>query len=144
MSRNSLKIDCDGKVSMHRLHSSFSVLRFRMVACLILLFWTCLLLEIVSVVMLLVTGNSEFQWISITLVFLVLILFLMQHALAISAVCPLCHAPFKMGNTCSKHRSARHFFGSYTLRKAASILFKRYFRCIYCGEYTTLTKVRKF
>jgi hypothetical protein len=109
---------------------------------LILLFWLALLLAVATVVILFVTRDDGLRSLALSLTGSVLLLFLMQQILGKQAVCPLCHASFGMGSACSRHRNARHIFGSYTLRKALSILIKRYFRCIYCGEATTLKKVR--
>lgn len=66
-------------------------------------------------------------------------LFLIYRLFAARAQCPLCRGPILAGSGAQRNRRARHFFGSYRLHVAFSILFTNTFVCPYCGEGTRCT-----
>jgi hypothetical protein len=61
-----------------------------------------------------------------------------QWLIAQRTRCPLCLTPVLSEKSCSKHRQAKTFLGSYRLRVALSVMFKGSFRCPYCNEPSVL------
>ena len=52
--------------------------------------------------------------------------------------CPLCLTTPIARRACSKHCKAKRLLGSYRLRVACAVIFRKDFRCPYCGETTTV------
>lgn len=62
-----------------------------------------------------------------------LFLWILQWFTADNCKCQLCQADVMRSSQCSHHKTAKKFLGSYRLRIAIAVLFKRMFRCAYCG-----------
>jgi hypothetical protein len=75
-------------------------------------------------------------WAGLGLLALTPVAALIQRVLSDRARCPLCMTPPLVHKTCQRNRHARTFLGSYRLRVALSVLFRKHFTCPYCGEPT--------
>ena len=73
-----------------------------------------------------------------TLAGLTVLTAILQWLIATRTGCPLCMTPVLAKKQCVTHRNARPFLGSSRLKVALTILFKRTFRCPYCGELTAI------
>lgn len=70
----------------------------------------------------------------------VVVIAILQRIVAQSVKCPLCMTQILVHNLCRKHRKARKMLGSYRMRTAFTVLFKRSFSCPYCNEKTSLRR----
>jgi len=119
---------------MHRLHSSCSIIRFRLAAW--VLFGLMLLLPITGGLLIysMLFGAREHLMVCLILLSVLISGTIVQWALSQRACCPLCHTRAIARNGCAKHRGARRLFGSCRLWTACSIILRNSFRCPYCGE----------
>jgi hypothetical protein len=94
------------------------------------------------------TAYGFFMWdtwflrVALYLILAILTLGIIRWMSALGARCPLCLMRLMLGQSCSKHSKAKGFFGSYRLRVACCIIFKKYFCCPYCGESTAMQVLR--
>ena len=123
---------------MHKLTSSDALRRFRIASLLVLVMFATVPFVIGFALGGLLLG--EHRWFLLAGVAMAVGLFcaLMNFLLGMRLKCPLCMMPPLLNRHCSKHRNASKMFGSYKLRVACSIIFKRSFRCPYCGEPTAM------
>ena len=63
---------------------------------------------------------------------------LIQWVISLNTRCPMCLTRLMVGQRCSKNRKAKDLLGSYRLRVACCVAFKRQFCCPYCGESTVV------
>lgn len=123
---------------MHRLPSHYAVTRFKLAAW-VLFFMSLMIPSTFGVLVYsMVTFDREIMQLALALIGGTLLLAILQWCFACRARCPLCHAKSISNSGCSKHRNAKPLFGSYRLRVAATIIFRQYFRCPYCGESTVV------
>lgn len=127
---------------MHRLHSKFSIYRFRFSA--FLLCACCVLAPTAAalIIQALITNDRPLAVIGIGLLGGTFLFAILQWMLASRTSCPLCMTPVLAPRKCVTHRNTQTLLGSYRLRVALSVLLKNSFQCPYCAESTAI-KVRK-
>ncbi|KAB2643062.1 MAG: hypothetical protein DVB26_00625 [Verrucomicrobia bacterium] len=112
--------------------------RFRMAALLLL---SNRLLMVALPILLgysLIIGDRDLTHFSLALVAVSVLFSIILWGLVARLRCPLCIGlPLAMSGSV-KSRLARSLLGSYPLRVASGILMKGYFRCPYCGEFTSV------
>jgi len=123
---------------MHAFRSKSDVLRFALSAWLLIALW-CVA---PTAIILLFTAcfTVEYDWMlrSLFATSAAGIVCLTWLWLAHRARCPLCIARPLFPNSCSLHRRAPVWLGSYRLPVAASVVFRGRFRCPFCGETTAM------
>ena len=91
-----------------------------------------------------IVQSDIFFVLGITLVFLWIISFLVFLLLNHSWSCPICLGRLWLRTGCRRHHKATHYLGvSYRLGIAASAIMSKQYRCPYCGESFSTTKVLK-
>ncbi len=123
---------------MHRLPTQRAVTRFKIAAWLFAFLWIQILLTSGILIHSLVVADTDLTYVALGLIAGCVLVAVIQWAVASRARCPLCHAHSVARNGCSKHRTAKRLCGSYRLRVAVSVIFKKSFRCPYCGESTAV------
>ncbi len=123
---------------MHRLPTSSSVHRFRLVAFLYCLRYLLIVGCIGTILYALVMDERELIILGIALGVVTIFSCLLQLMFAGRTRCPLCMTPVLARVGCSKNRKARPLLGSYHLRVALSTISKGYFTCQYCNESTSI------
>ena len=123
---------------MHRFSSKSTIVRFRLVACLICL--KCLLIPGVFglLVYSFITTDHHLTLVAMGMGLAAFLTGILQWMLASRTRCPLCMTPVLASRGCAKHRHARSFMGSHRLRAALAILFRDSFTCPYCNEKSAL------
>ena len=123
---------------MHHLPSPQSVTRFKLTSWVLLLMWLVIPPTLGLIIYSLLCGDKQLTHLALWLLGGSVLVGIIQWLLGLRLRCPLCLAHPIAHDGCSKHRSAKHLFGSYRLRVACSIVFMNYFRCPYCGEATAV------
>lgn len=123
---------------MHRLPDIRTLRRFRVSAVLLLAKWLVVPCAIGILAYGLVWHQTWRIWLGLGLVGLTVVLGIWQRLAAASCRCPLCLGRPLSGSGASRNRKAQRLLGSYRLRVASSIIFRKSFRCPYCGEPTAV------
>ena len=127
---------------MHSFRSKTEILRFTLGAWALFLIWALM----PGAVFLMIVAGWTFcprwtLWCALALSAICL-LGLTWLIVSYRARCPLCVAKPLFPNRCSLNRKTRVWFGSFRLPVAASIVFRRRFRCPFCSE-TAALRIRK-
>jgi hypothetical protein len=125
---------------MHRLPSAHSIIRFRLASVLLVILALLAPPTIGILAYAFFFIDREMFFIALCLIGVAVLAALLQWGLTSRARCPLCHIRALAGNRCSKHRAARTLMGSHRLRVACDVVFRKSFRCPYCGENVALRK----
>lgn len=123
---------------MHRLPHAAMITRFRSASVLLLLAHALFLSGVGLLAYGLYRHDLEFVWFGTGLLVSSMLVTIVQWIVATRVRCPLCMTQVLAHRSCSKHRRARTFLGSYRLRVAFAVLVRRSFRCPYCGEPTAM------
>jgi hypothetical protein len=123
---------------MHRPRHSRVIHCLRCAALALVLSRFLMVGAVVSVVLLLVTGEGKWSHAALGMTAGVVVLAILQWICASGGKCPLCTMPVLSRKGCSKHRHARTLAGSHRFPVAFSVLFRGHFRCPYCNEPTQL------
>lgn len=126
---------------MHRFHSSSAINRIRLVSVLLCLKYVGAAAATSLVVYSLVEDNGERLVAGAVIGVAAFLALLTEWMFAEKTRCPLCLTPVLKEKSCSKHRHAKTFLGSFRLRVALAVMVKGSFRCPYCNEPSVL-KVR--
>ncbi len=124
---------------MHRLPSQYAVIRFQLASWLLFLIYLMIPATFGVLVYSVVVVDQKSMRLALGLIVATAVTAVIQWVAATRARCPLCHARSVARNGCSKHRAARRLFGSYRLRVACAVIFRKCFRCPYCGESTVVS-----
>lgn len=125
-------------MKMHRLPSQYTVTHFKFVSWVLLLIYLMVPSTFGVIGYSVAVQNHEFMQIALGLIAVTVIAVIIQWIISWRARCPICHTTALSHQGCTKHRNARTFFGSYRLRVACSVIFKKWFCCPYCGEHTAV------
>jgi hypothetical protein len=114
------------------------IYRFRLTALLLVL--KCLMVPAIGGLLAysMIRSNHQLTIIAMGIGLATLLLAIVQWMLATRTRCPLCMTPVLATKSCSKHRHARRFLGSYRLRVALAVLFRNSFHCPYCHEKSAM------
>jgi len=123
---------------MFHLRSRYAVICFKLAAWMLFIKWLMIPAAFISLIGAWIRIDKQLAWLALSLFAAAGLVGIMQWGLATLARCPLCLSLPIAPRICSKHRNAKRIMGSYRLRVACTVIFKRYFRCPYCGESTTV------
>lgn len=128
---------------MHRLPNQQTVSRFRLAALLLLGNRLLVVSLPVLLVYSLVIADHHLTHISLGLIGAPVMLTIILWVLVSRLRCPLCLGlPLAISGSV-KNRRAKRLLGSYRFSVALDILMKGYFRCPYCGEFTSVEVRRR-
>lgn len=123
---------------MHRLQHRSMITRYRGASVLLILSHLLLLAGVGTLMFGLAKHHLEWVWAGAGALATSIILAIAQWIVATRVRCPLCMTQVLAHKSCSRHRRAKSFLGSYRLRVAFAVLFRGSFRCPYCGEPTMM------
>lgn len=123
---------------MHCFQSNSTIVRFRVVSLLLTL--NCLLIPVVAGLLIysLIADDRQLILVAMGLGSAAIVVGVLQWMLATRTRCPLCMTPVLASKSCSKHRHARRFLGSFRLRVALAVLCRESFHCPYCHEQSAM------
>lgn len=123
---------------MHQFRSKSTILRFRVTALLLVL--KCVMIPLVGgmLVYSYIGKYHDLAIFALGLGFIMVLMGFLQWLLGFRTRCPLCMTPVLGSKTCSKHRLARSFLGSFRLRVALAVLIRGSFMCPYCNEQSAM------
>ena len=125
-------------MKMHLLPSRYSVARFKLVSWVVLFIFLMIPSTLGVIAYSVAVEDHQFMEIALACIGLMVIAMVILGSVSSRACCPICHGKTVSYNACTKHGSARRFLGSYRLRVACTVIFKKYFCCPYCGESTAI------
>ena len=123
---------------MHKLPSKSVLRKFRFASVILLFVWVGIPSALVLAVYGMVSKNSDLLSIAGVCAGVSVLLILVFFVLAAKLRCPLCIVQPLQNRSCSRHRDAGRILMSYRLKVALSIIFRKNFRCPYCGEPTAM------
>ncbi len=123
---------------MHRFQSKAPILRLKFAAFLFCVAWLLIPAVGCLIIYSLILHDKELTVIAAGLGAVTIGIAITQCVVAARTRCPLCMTPVLARKSCSKHRNARTFLGSYRLRVALGVLFRDSFLCPYCHEPSAL------
>jgi hypothetical protein len=126
---------------MHRLPNQSTIIRFRLASLLLVLKYVGPPVLIYFMVSSLIKDDPKELIVAASIGLALFLAVPLRWIIAERTRCPLCLTPVLGNKGCSKHRHAKTFLGSYRLRVALAVIFKKSFRCPYCNEPSIL-KVR--
>lgn len=92
----------------------------------------------------LITSVVDWQWIGASILLAWALSCAVFFLYSLTWHCPLCMGKLWVNTGCRRHRNASSTLGiSYRLHIALSVLFKKQYRCTYCGEPFSTRKAHR-
>ena len=123
---------------MHRLSSPGAVTRFKLASWGLFLMWLMIFPTIGVIGCAFFFIDTELMETALYLMLGTTVLGSLKWLIARRARCPICRSLAINTDTCSRHRNAKKLLGSHGLLVACSVIFRKYFRCPYCNEPTSI------
>ena len=123
---------------MYHLRSRHTAVCLKLAAWLLLINWLLLPAAFIVLILAWVRIDRQLALLSVCLIAAAGVVGVIQWGLSALVRCPLCLTTPIARRACSKHRKAKRLLGSYRLRVACAVIFRKYFRCPYCGKTTTV------
>ena len=126
---------------MYHLRSRYAVICCRLAAWLLFLKWLLIPSAFIALAGAWINIDKQLALLALCLFAAAGVVGVIQWGFAALVRCPLCLTLPIAHRICSKHRNAKRLLGSYRLRVACTVIFRKHFRCPYCGE-TSAVEIR--
>lgn len=129
---------------MHRQQSIESLRSLKLGACHFMFNILMAIVGLACVIAGLIVQENEWLWTGAAITAIWLLSIALFFIMSYSWTCPLCMGRLWVRTGCRRHRKAHQALGvSYRLGIATAVVFRRAYRCPYCGEPFSTTKTRK-
>lgn len=129
---------------MHLQQSSHTLNNLRLGACHFLLNLALFSIAIGLITFGFMTDEKTWIWYGTTTILLWVISCIVFFLLSLTWYCPLCMGKIWVKTGARRHRKAQATMGlSYRTHVALCVVFKKQYRCTYCGESFSTRKARR-